>query len=214
MKFMHAIIALSIATLFTATFSFAHGEGEGTEERSIKLFVMDGSEPIEIDGSDLEVGESKQFFSDGDKEVIVSRDEDGYTVTIDGQEIQIGEGHAMMGMPHGAHGAHGTHSKIMVKHFGGGDGDGDGDEGEMDVHFDQDFDWHGADGNHKVMVLGMGDFKSPAQSLLDSGVLDRVDEETREEILKVLRDSKAPHHGRAHRIFIEKDEDGDEEDSD
>jgi len=212
MKIIHAIIALAIATLCTATFSFAHGEDEGMEERHIKLLVMDGSESIEIDGSDLAVGDSQQLLTDSGKEVIISREEDGYTVTIDGEEIQIGGGHHMKGL---LHGMHDSHSKIFVKHCSDGGGDGHkciGADGEIDVLIDQDFEWHETDGKHRVMVMGMGDLKSPAQRLLDSGVLDKVDDETREEILEVLRDATPHRRIGAHRIFIEKHGDGDEED--
>lgn len=218
MKYIHALIALASAALFTATFTFAGDKGDVEVGHEVKLMVMSDAESIEIDGSDLEVGETRQFFTDSNKEVLVSREEDGFSITIDGEEVFTGGGHFFQGDALHGHGSHaGSHEKIFIQHLG----DGEGQDikiiradGIVDVLADQEVEWQGGAGARKLVVRALDDLKSPAQHLEESGVLDKVDETTREEILKVLQDAALHHRVGTHRIIIEKGQEDDDENGD
>ena len=196
MKRLSFFVTLIAALALAASFSFA---GEGEAHHRFKFKVDADSEAIVVD--DLAVGETRQFFTDSGKEVIVTREEDGVKLTVDGKEINVDT----------LHGLHGT-AIVNVDSEKGEDGEnvhvfikkiiahGDGEEGEHAVV------WHGTGGEgeaHDVMVWtdeeGEGQATvtiamapDVAESVLASGVLDDLDPAKREAILKAIKDAAAP----------------------
>ena len=189
MKSIHALVALVIATLFTATFTFAEPDKHHHEE----VKVMVNGEKLSLELDDLEEGETRQFFTDSGKEVLITREADGLNISVDGEEIELG----------------GKERHVMVKRLGDGDQsfvfhhDGDSNTEDVRIHLGSDHEWVDADGTKVILMKAP---KSPAQHLIDSGVLDQVDETAREAILEVLRGIEPQH------IFLEeKGEDTDGE---
>lgn len=209
MKILHTLLAATLATLLIAASGVAcdeHAEGE-SHEHSLALLLDGESETLTLDVDDLEVGETRQFFTEGGKEVVVTRTEDGYDLTVDGKEINIGgEGHYTM--------LHGDHdAKVMIKKLISGESHGyhfitgDGEDVEIDV--DHDFHWvHGGEGDVKVMAFGAGD---AAKRLEESGVLDNLPEEKRQAILDALGEAHGTHVEKRVMI-IKKGDDADDSD--
>jgi hypothetical protein len=193
MKSIHALVALVIATLFTATFTFA-GDGDAHHHEEVKMIV--NGETINLDLDDLAEGETRQFFTNSGKEVVVTREADGLNLSVDGEEIELG----------------GPGRHVMVHRTGDGDHDfvfhhdGDVDHEAVSIHLDGDHEWIDADGDAKVFIMKA--HGSPAQHLIDSGVLDQVDETAREAILEVLRELEPKHEVR--RMVFQKKGEGDD----
>ena len=172
MKIIHTVFAVLAALLLTSTFAFAADEPEG--KRRIEIKITADEEPIAIDASDMEVGETRQNFNESGKEVLVTRTEDGFQLEVDGKEIDVD-------LPHAGDHGHDHHATFSVS----GDEDGkfifrrfvDGDEhGYRYVH--------AADGEAVDLVI---ERFSAADRLAESGVLDDLDEAKRQEILDALR---------------------------
>lgn len=179
------------------------------ERHHIKLKLDEGMDMIEID--DLEIGESRQFFTDGGKEVVVTRTEDGIEVTLDGEEVDMPKIMRFETLHEEIHGD-GEH-KVIVR-TGHGDAHNNvwvtsGEEGKAVVEIENLGDRHEM---HWVSSDG-ADIKihrrSAAEHLKESGALDDLDESQRQAILDALEDFDSP--GQSKVIFIEKDEDGDDD---
>lgn len=208
MKTIHAILALCVATLLVSAFSFA-AEPEHEIKHQIKIKIDDGDEMIAIDADDLEIGETRQSFTESGKEVLLTRTEEGMELSVDGEEIDLGFSH---GDAHHAMFFSGDEdSKVVIRSMGGEEGhkyafihgDGDGEN-----HWVQ----KGEDGEDIDIFI---ERFSPANHLLESGVLDDLDEETRQEILDTLGEME-PHKRIHKKVLVEVDErihkkDGDED---
>jgi hypothetical protein len=165
-----------------------------------KLKVGGDGEVITID--DLEVGETRQLFTDSGKEVIVTREEDGIKLTVDGKEIDVSTPHHPRGLALvDVGGEDGEHVNVIVKKIGG---HGEGEEGEHVMVWHGDAGghaahdvmvWTGEEGEDHVLAGGEGHgfafVAAPdvAGSVLESGVLDDLDPAKREEILKAIKDA-------------------------
>lgn len=176
MKAIHAVLTVLAALLFTSTFAFAAAE-PGAKRMEIKIAADD--EPITIEASDMEVGETRQSFTESGKEVLVTRTEEGFQLEVDGKEIDVDLPHAG---DHG-HGHHATFNmsgdeegKVIIRKFVDGD--------EHGYHF-----VHAAAGEDVDLVI---ERFSAADRLVESGVLDDLDEAKRQEILDALREME-PH---------------------
>lgn len=77
----------------------------------IKVIADAGGEAVELDLSDLQVGETRWITSDSGKEIGITREENGYRLDIDGEETFI--------MSPGD----GMHKRIMVHATTDGEGD-------------------------------------------------------------------------------------------
>lgn len=66
-------------------------EGEPVEERRVKVMVSgDGdAEVVRLDASDMEEGDSRQILTDGGKEVVITRTGDGFSIAVDGEELDL-----------------------------------------------------------------------------------------------------------------------------
>ncbi len=174
MKTIHAILAVLAASLLVSTFSFAAGEPEAKRRLEIKIAADD--EVVKIEADDMELGETRQSFTESGKEVAITRTEDGFQLEIDGKEIDVdvphGDGHHAIFNMTGDEG-----KKVVIRKF-----HGEGDEhGHHCIH---------AGGSEDVDVV-IERF-SAADRLAESGVLDDLDEAKRQEILDTLREME-PH---------------------
>lgn len=177
MTAVRTILALFFAALVCVAFSYA---GEGHEKKLIKLVLTEDSEPVEVDISDLKVGESRQVIDQEGHEVVVTHLEDGLEVTVDGEAIEL-----PMAGHHGAREAHEAHPaghrKVIVQRIEGGEA--------VDVDVDLDMstemhEVHGLAGHPQVIVRR---HENAAKRLIDSGVLEQLEPEVREQILEALR---------------------------
>lgn len=198
MKTIHAILVLTVAALVVSTFSFA-AEPESRHHVKIKIAGDGDGDTIDLDIDDLEIGETRQFFTDSGKEVLLTREDDGIRLTVDGKEIEMPHHHGT--------GVHTDDQHVFIRH----DGEGSmkkkivihkmGEEGEGHsyafIHGDE-----GEDADDLVWVGHM----SPAKRLLESGVLDDLDEAKRQEILDALG-GEGSHHVKIHKkVVVEVDE--------
>ena len=198
MKTIHAILALLFATLFVSVFSFAD-----EAKHEVKIKIQQDGDLIDLEAQDMEVGETRQSFSDSGKEILLTRTEEGYDLTVDGKQVDIGMAH---GDRHSVfvHSGDSEDAKVMVRKImveGKGDGEAhgfhfihgeEGDEDHGTHHWVQKGDEaHGThhwvqkgDDSHVFMIERV----NPADHLVESGVLDGLDEETRQNILETLRE--------------------------
>ncbi len=212
MKTIHAILALIVATLFVSAATLAGAEPE--IQHRIKLKIQHDDELVAIDAENMEVGETRQSYTESGKEVLFTRTEDGYRLEVDGEEIELdlphGKGHHTMIRTHG-----GEDAKVIVRKFGH-----DCEHGEDRAH--------GADCKHGYAYLHTDDHHwvekgeggeevhieiertDPADYLLESGVLDGLDEATRQKILDTLREM-TPHKRIEKRVVVKVDEEVEEE---
>lgn len=180
MKTTHTLLTLLLMAL-AAPFAFA-GEEPGVH-RQIKIAVAAGDESVMIEAEDLEVGDSRQVFTDSGKEVLLTRTEEGYDLEIDGEKIDIGMG------PEGHHALRvGEKSRVFIHR-------GDHHAGEDGEHV---FIHHGEEGYHWVQQGGEGhdcDMEilhhrqpSALEHLRATGVLDELDEVARQKIVEALEE--------------------------
>lgn len=193
MNKLRLFVTLATALAIAAGLSLAD---ESKVKSRFKFKVDSAGEAIVVD--DLAVGETRQFFTDSGKEVVVTRGDDGFHLTVDGKEIDV------VG-PHGFHGAsvidlegeEGGSVKVIVKKVG---------VGEESEHV---MVWHGAGheahGDHGFAFVIQPDV---AEHVVESGVLDDLAPEKREEILRVIReaDRRVIRH-RAKVVVDDEDED-------
>jgi len=238
------LTVLACILLFASVASFAE------EHHKAKIFVnvADADDLVELDLSGLEVGESKQL-SDSGKEIVVTREEDGYKIDVDGKELHIqsfddefvlgkgqhkvfisedgdvvkldddesqvwisagGEGHKVhkIGIGQGGEGGHVWISadddesyeevrKIMVRRLGEG-----GEAVEVQVIGIGDDEVLTGHAPRLLAVEG----ESAAERLAKSGLLDGLDEETRQKILDFLKKDE-PKRIRVKTVVVGGDED-------
>ncbi len=181
MKPIHTICALLLIAMIAPAFSFAAEVSE--VEHRIAIKIMADDEMIEIDAGDMEIGETRQSYTDSGKEVLVTRTEDGYRLEVDGKDIDVdlpgGDGHhAMFNMTSG------EGQKVII-HKLGGEGEG---HGYRFIHGDGEHE-----GEHHWVSHGEGgdiviERVNAADHLLESGALDDLDDATRQRILDSLRE--------------------------
>lgn len=218
MKLIHALLAAAMAAMLAMALGVVADE-DVVIKKEIKIITDGDAEAIDLDIADLEVGETRQMFTESGKEVVITRTEEGYEIDVDGEEIEIG-GHGHLMMVHG-HGHDDHDANIIVKHFEAGDEKGfhfvTGDGEMVEIDLEQRVEWvheGGADGTQvRVMSLG-GHAEGLAKKLEKSGVLDDLDDAKRQEILDALK-TMGPHveHIGENMMVIEIDdeEDGGEE---
>jgi hypothetical protein len=153
-----ALALLPAAALLFMTPAMAEDTGERKVE--IKILADAGGEAVELDLSDLQVGETRWISTDSGKDVGVTREENGYRLDIDGEETFImSPGDDM-------------HSRVMVHAMA--DGVGEGLHSAMSnvwVTGDQQvIELDGIESDH-VFISGLGD----------------LDENQKEDIIDALR---------------------------
>lgn len=232
------LTALALILLLAPAASFAH-EPHGAK---VLVKIAEGDDLVELDLTGLEVGESKQLFSESGKEIVVTREEDGYQVDVDGQELHVmpfgddvllGEGKhkvfisedgEMVALKDDGHqvwfSADGEEHKIRKIGIGGGQDEqvwvsADGEESDEGVHKIRVRRLGEGEQAIDVQVVGAGDGEpqvltlereSTADRLAKSGLLDGLDEETRQKILDFLKDEE-PKVLRVKTVVVGGDED-------
>ncbi len=186
MKSIRSILAVLFATLLVSGLSFA---AEPEVERHMEIKIAADDEVISFDPSDMEVGDTRQEFTESGKEVVVTRTEEGFQLEVDGKEIDVD-------MPHGHHAIFNLTGdgdrKVVIHKLHGDGGHGHG------YHY-----VHGAEGEDVDVVIERA---SAADHLAESGVLDDLDEAKRQEILDTLRQMHRLHKQVRVRVDKEVDE--------
>ena len=97
----------------------ADAEGEVTVEKKIQLVVAteDGVEPLEVELGEMIPGESEAFTTPDGKSVLVTREEAGYTIDIDGKIIEVQDVPEMIGHKLLLHELHGDDGEASANSF-------------------------------------------------------------------------------------------------
>jgi hypothetical protein len=150
--------ALIAAALAFAT--LAHADEDMKFEALIKLVLDDEhADVIELDASDMEIGDSRQLYTASGKEVVVTRGENGFEITVDGEDLDLPTVHqekkVVIVKAHGEHdGEHQELHEVII----GGEGDheshsvhkivigGEGEHGEHVFH-------HSGEGSHQMVFI-------------------------------------------------------------
>ena len=139
-----ALVLLPAAALLVMTPAVAEHHVERKVE--IKILADADGEGVELDLSDLEVGETRWITTDSGKDVGVTREDDGYRLDIDGEETFI--------MSPGD----GMHNRVMVHatidHEGGGSHDS---TSNVWVNSDHDVISLDSMAGDSVFISGLGD---------------------------------------------------------
>lgn len=207
MNKVRLFVTLSAALLIAASSSIA---GDGGE-RHIKVKIDSAGETFDV--GDMEVGETRQFFTEAGEEVVVTREDDGYTLSLDGREIELvspGEHRLAVRLDaeKGEDGLDVLLSKVVEV---GDEGENvflvSGDDAGGDGH--DVFVWHeddaGEGGSHSLSFMVKKDVLS---QVLASGVLDKLDEATRQEIIDEIEKAEGNTvvHSATRTIVIDKDD--------
>lgn len=222
---------LAAAILVSGQTRAGEDHGEPIIEKKIKIVVAeDGgdaqAEVIRLDGDDLEPGESRQFLTDSGKEVVITRnDDESLTVTVDGKDIELPAVHDIDIDIDGADGNSMVFVKkiigdmdlgedadieeVIVKKIGSGSSNmvfisEDGEAVKIEGKEGMAWSHHTGHGAPHIIKL-KGDVGNAAERLKESGALDSLTEEQREEILKAL-ESGAGSDGEHKVMVIEVDE--------
>lgn len=162
--------------------------------RELKILVAgDPDEAVEI-ANDLEVGESRQLFTDSGKEVLVTRNEEGYAIEVDGKSIEVEVG---------------DDSPAWFEKVGDG-------TMEIELHELEDgghgFFFATGDDDEAVHEVRLHR-ESALEHLLASGVLDEVDAATRQKIIDTLKEIERPRIVSKKVIVVRTGEDDDKDDT-
>lgn len=80
--------AVALSVLISAFLAAAWDGGESTlRDARVMLSAFDSDEAIDI--GDMEIGETRYLTTDSGKEVIVTREEDGFLLEVDGKEFRF-----------------------------------------------------------------------------------------------------------------------------
>lgn len=175
------VAALLVAVPFVLS---AGHDGKHEARHEVKIKIMQDGELLDLDLDGLEVGESRDFKSDSGKEVVVTRTDDGFDVSVDGKKLDIMKFHA--------DGKGDGHRVIRIeKRMGDGD-KAEGKEHKVIVLSGDEAGTIHADAEAFAFVQGDG---GTLESVLKSGALDKLDPKTREEVIEALKKAFAEHEG-------------------
>jgi hypothetical protein len=207
MKLLSTTIACLSASLLVGALAIAE------EVRKVKLiFAVDGqSEPVTFEGDEMTLGETRTMTTESGRPVILTRTESGYSVDIDGKKLELatpdpkdlgenGFRYLMVDADEaGEPGAPGEKRKkiIIAEASASTDADvsvtADGRKVEKRIHIVRGGEGgHGQPGEHvKVVVMGKDPDKTELKArLIASGVLDKLDEETRRKVLAAFDENE------------------------
>lgn len=179
--------AMAVALLSVGGGAALLAHGEGKKKEMHVLFDSGSGDRVEIDDLDsMEIGDSRSYPAESGKTVVVTRDEKGYELDLDGKKIRIGGDEELLGLP--------GHPKMRMKRIEV-DGDGEaksfviGDAPERDVMI-----FHG-DGEHG---FAFGEPGALLPRMGADGLLDRLaknekfrslDDATQELVREAIRES-------------------------
>lgn len=92
-RILLGLAALAIAAS-TALAASALAEEQRVERVKVKLVLDDEGDPDRIELDDLgemELGETRSYTTDSGKSVLVTRDEEGWELDIDGKKLRVGD---------------------------------------------------------------------------------------------------------------------------
>lgn len=203
-------VGVAVAVAAGAANGDADDETILEERHHIQLKLDDDMELIEID--DLQPGESRQFFTDEGKEIVITRSDDGIEITVDGEELDVPKIVRVKALHEGTLDGEGRKVIVRTQHADehGAVWISSGQEGESVVEIER----LGEGGHRMHWVSGDGakielHRRSAAEHLETSGALHGLDASEREAILEALGefDAETPHRKM---IFIETDKDENE----
>lgn len=172
---------------------------DGHEKREMKVIFDDGAgDRVEIgDLDELEVGDSRSYSTEAGKPVVVTRDENGYEVDLDGKKVRIGDGAEGLAEP-----GMERHRMKRIEMEDAGNGDGMkrksfviSDEPDREVVF-----IGGPHGEHGVMFDKMG---APPPPFVVEGLVSRLeknekflslDDATQQLVREAIRESAPEMH--------------------
>ncbi|MEM8998549.1 MAG: hypothetical protein AAGF23_27430 [Acidobacteriota bacterium] len=182
------------------------GDGGGPRGAHVVVKGETRTETFTVDGDDLDIGESRQFFTEDGEEVVVLRTESGFEVSVDGEDVLNGEANVHVsdiddGDTHiqliGTGGEPDMNVKV-VRVNGESSVEIDGESGHRMVFVSnsEGRSGQGSDGGPDVIWVGsedtyaftLGDSKTALEHLKSAGVLDKLDDETREKVLKAIEE--------------------------
>lgn len=207
MKLLSTTIACLSASLLVGALAVAE------EVRKVKLiFAVDGqTEPVTFEGDEMTLGETRTVTTESGRPVTLTRTETGYSVDIDGKKLELeapgpkhlgeaGFRYLMIDADDedGEPAPGEKRKKILITEASAtADADvsvtADGRKIEKRIHIVHDGEGpHGKPGEHvKVVVMGKDPNKTELKArLIASGVLDKLDEETRRKVLAAFDESE------------------------
>jgi|GEM_PF-4552622 len=194
-----------LALLLLTAGAVAASAVEPVVEQQIRLKIMADDDLLDLDLSDLAVGESQQLYTESGKEVVVTRSEDSFEIQVEGRDepiiVHTGAGHAYAFDVEAAcqDADDCLHRVIVNSDVEVADHDGDevhsmvfiGEDGDAHALGDQASVWVSAkdeENGEGLHVIRVGGGEDAAQKLLASGALDGLDLAKRQEILDALRE--------------------------
>jgi hypothetical protein len=190
--------ALLAALLVAVPFAALAGD-DAEVKHQVKIKIVQDGDLIDVEADDLEVGESREFKSESGKDVVITRTEEGFDVTVDGKKIEL--------LQNITNGEGGGHRVIRIEKR-----TGDGEDVEVEkehkivVLSGDEAGTINADGHAIAFVHGEGTL----DAVLKSGALDKLDAKTREEVIAALKKAFAAHDGKHQIKVIVKTDDKDE----
>ncbi len=122
-KLAVALLSTGGATALVAAAWAGDAQKDAKREMQV-IFDSGAGERLEIDDlGELEIGESRSYVTDSGKTAVVSRDEKGYEVELDGKTIRIGDGAESLVEPGKM-----RHQMKRIEIADDGEGDADGDK--------------------------------------------------------------------------------------
>jgi hypothetical protein len=168
------------------------GDAHGNEKRQMQvIFDAGAGERLEIDDlAELEVGESRSYTTESGKTAIVTRDESGYEVDLDGRKVRIGDE-----LERAAHEPGEPGTKLRMKRI---ELDGDGDAKSFVIADGPEHGVYFVDGKHGEHGFAFDSRVGPPPPFLIDGLVARLeknekfrslDDATQELVRAAIRES-------------------------
>ncbi|MEM1178573.1 MAG: hypothetical protein AAGM22_09525 [Acidobacteriota bacterium] len=197
----YAACAAIAAAVFAPTIYGGDDDETKSSHRAHVIVKTSGnSDSFMVDGDDLEIGESRQFFTEDGEEVVVLRTESGFEISVDGEDVLNGDSgvNVVEVDEQSTHievlerGEQDVKIRVMRLHTGESNveiddadgrrlvfiGSGDGSDDTKVIRVD----------SGKAFAFATGDSKTALEHLTDSGALDKLDAETRAKVIEALED--------------------------
>lgn len=195
-----AVALLSIGGAGAAATMATAPDNQSETPHQMQVIVDDGSgDRVEIeDLADLEVGDSRSYQTESGRPVTVTRDEEGFSVDVDGKQVRIGDGPEHLAMA-------GTHGRQMKRI----EIDGGSESGEAKSFVISDSPGQkvifleGREGAHGFAFSGAGDDIGAPHELMTEALLERLgksekflslDDATQEIVREAIRESAPEAH--------------------
>ncbi len=196
---MKHALRFSLLALAFGVFAMPAVADEPAIEHQVRIKIVADDELLDVELDDLEIGDSQQFFTDSGKQVVATRTEEGYEIEIEGRDepilVRTGDNAYAFSFDTDCDGDDCPKHIAITKDIEiSGDGEGEArrmifmsTDGELHVGDADHLSWTESDegSNHLAWIEADGD--AAAERLLESGALDGLDEDKRQEILDAVR---------------------------